>query len=339
MVKDFFDSYVSNFNYLMNLTIELTTACNLKCCHCYVEDRANKTCIKYLDKELVHKVTNEALELNAVSITLTGGEPLLHPDIFDIVKYIKQKGFFLTLKTNGTLINEDNVKYIKEYIDHIILTKYGCSKGIYERITRIPGSYNKYLHALELLQTNKVPYKENSILLSENECELDEFLESTSMVDAYISVNCDNKYALTHRPSDTALYRLFKKNYSKITLGKYETVGEQTRVCNCGECSLTVNAEGEINPCTSFYFSLGNCRQQSLGDIWFSIERKNLIEKCKVKYFNKCMTCSDKKYLLSIAPCNNYTESKNMNSIPDELCRHCRILKRVHEEESNGNSF
>lgn len=339
MVKDFFKNYISNFEYLMNLTIELTTACNLKCCHCYVQDRSNKTCIKYLDKGLAKKVIDEALELKAVSITLTGGEPLLHPDVFDIAKFIKQKGFFLTLKTNGTLITKDNVKYIKKQFDHIILTRYGCSKSIYETVTGIPGSYDKYLQALELLQTSKISYKENSVLLNENECEIDEFLERTSMLDAYISVNCDNKYALNHRPSDMALYRLFKKNYSKIMLGKYQTINEQTRVCNCGECSLTINAEGEINPCTSFYYSLGNCRQQSLIDVWCSLARKSLIEKCKVKYFEKCMLCPDRKYLQSIAPCNNYTESHDMNCVSEELCRHCRILKKVHEEEVYGNLF
>lgn len=113
MVKMFVEKYLANPKYLMNLTLEITSNCNLKCCHCYVENRAQKQMSRFLDFEMIKKVICEAYDMNAVTITLTGGEPMTHPNFNDIIEFIKSKGFVVFLKTNGTLISNNNIKYIK----------------------------------------------------------------------------------------------------------------------------------------------------------------------------------------------------------------------------------
>jgi len=335
MVRDFFEDYVRSSEHLMNLTIEITSICNLKCSHCYVDDRHASSRFEYLDIGIIKKVVNEALDLQAVTITITGGEPLMHPDFLEIVSYIKDKGFVLFLKTNGTLITDNNITIIKKYVDQVILTRYGCSKKVYEQTTKVKGSYDRYVNALSLLQTNKIPYKENAVLLKDNEEELAELLESTSMLDAYITATCENPYATAHRPSDAALYEYYKRTLAKLTIGKYEGIGEERPVCNCCTCSLTINSNGTINPCTNFYYSLGESKRQALRDIWFSKGKQHIIESCKFKNFKKCISCPNKKYLLSLAPCNNYTETNDVNDISEEMCRHCFILKQVCEDMEN----
>lgn len=331
MVKEFLENYLNASGKLTSLTIELNTTCNLKCCHCYVTNR-NKTEKQYiLSLDLVKKILNEAKEIGVFKISFTGGEPLLHPNIFEILEMAKNMSFFVFLKTNATLIDDNNINKIKSNVDFVITSRYGYSEQTYDKITGIQGSFLKYLKALSLLKKNSIPYKENGILLRENEIEIDRFLQSQMQIEKYISFNFKNNYVELHKPSDGVL----KKCYTKI-LEKYNHSNNkfsmEKGVCNCGKCALTINAMGEVNPCTNFYYSLGSILDNNLNEIWESPKIKELIEKCKFKYFNKCNNCDNKKYLLSVSPCINFTETENINDVSYEMCRHCNIVKEIMNE-------
>lgn len=329
MVKEFVEKYLANPHFLMNLTMEITSGCNLKCCHCYVEDRVHQEKSVFLPFDLIKRVVDEAYEMKAISISLTGGEPMTHLNFIEIIQYIKNKGFVLVLKTNGTLISEKNIRYIKECVDTLILTRYGFSSATYENVTGITGAFSKYENALKILEQNAITYRENIVLLKENEEELDLFLAANSLVETYISINRFNPYAQLHRPTDEALKKYYAKKIGSLEIGKYEIAADDHIVCNCGVCSLTINSQGDVNPCTCFYYSLGSLYDSTLNDIWECEKRRKLTEKCKLKFFSQCMECPNRKYIHSIAPCINYTETGNMNCVSEEMCRHCRIIKEL----------
>ena len=216
MVNEFVNRYIANPAHLMNVTIEITSQCNLKCCHCYIEDRISCQTVTYLDVRTIEKVINEAYKLKAITITLTGGEPLMHPEFALILKLIKERGFLTFLKTNGTLINTRNIQYIKKYVDSVILSRYGFSPETYETVTGVKKSYNMYCNSLSLLKEYQIPYKENAILLRENESEIEQFLSSNLKIEQYISAHKDNPYAGEHRPSDDALFQYYSHLFQKF---------------------------------------------------------------------------------------------------------------------------
>lgn len=331
MVKEVLENYLNTSGKLTSLTIELNTTCNLKCCHCYVSNRKKVDKHFILSFDLVKKVLKEAKELGVFKISFTGGEPLLHPNIFEILEMAKNMNFFVFLKTNATLINENNIDKIRKNVDFVITSRYGYSKQTFEKVTGIKGSFLKYQRALNLLENNDVPYKENGILLRENEIEIDQFLQSQIQVEKYISFNFQDDYVEMHKPNDETLKKCYKRILEKRNY-KENNFMIENGVCNCGKCSLTINAMGEINPCTNFYYSLGAVANNSLDEVWKSSKIKQLIEKCKFKYFEKCNNCDNKKYLLSISPCTNYTETKNINDVSSEMCRHCNIIKEIMNE-------
>ncbi len=91
---------------------DVTYACNLRCKHCYA------TAGKPLEDELT---TEEALEtidkfdkLDVTIISFSGGEPLVRKDILDLTSYAAEKGIYVALATNGTLITEERAKQLKE---------------------------------------------------------------------------------------------------------------------------------------------------------------------------------------------------------------------------------
>ena len=91
-------------------TLEITQSCNLKCKHCYNFDRNNLASQsnlpqKFMDKEFAKSIIEQLASLNSLSLNITGGEPLLHPDILEIANHAKQNNFHLRVKTNGILLS------------------------------------------------------------------------------------------------------------------------------------------------------------------------------------------------------------------------------------------
>lgn len=335
MVKYFMQEYINSTEHLMNLTLEITTACNLKCCHCYIGNRRRTIETHQIYESAVLRVVDEAYHLGAVTITITGGEPMTHPRFLSIIKAIKEKGFIVFLKTNGTLINSDNIQYIQKYVDNVTLSRYGCCSDTYDTVTGVSKSYEKYCSAIDLLKKYKIPFKENAILLKENERELESFMQSGCKVEKYISSNVDYPYAEKHRPSDAALFKYYT-NYIKNEHFKPSSLFDESTInrpiCSCGTRSLVVTASGNIVPCTNFNYILGSIYEDDLESIWKSHQLKALRECLYTYEFKMCSKCPKSAYLLSMAPCNNYFETGLINNVSKEMCRHCRIVEAAYHE-------
>ena len=98
---------------LNNLWIQLTTsACNLKCRHCYLSCMpSNKPRFLPLDK--IKSAIEEAKKMQVEEIYLQGGEPLLHPDINNIIR-LSLKLANVTILTNGLLINDKKARFLRQ---------------------------------------------------------------------------------------------------------------------------------------------------------------------------------------------------------------------------------
>jgi radical SAM protein with 4Fe4S-binding SPASM domain len=89
-----------------------THACNLRCKHCYQD--AGSFFADELTTEEAKRVIDDFYEAGVVAIAFSGGEPLLRKDFFEVAKYASEKGFYLALATNGTLLTKKIVKRLKE---------------------------------------------------------------------------------------------------------------------------------------------------------------------------------------------------------------------------------
>lgn len=80
------------------------TICNLRCTHCFISCGPDVRRHKMLSKDYVYELLDEASDLGVKEFYLTGGEPFLHPDIFDIIRWMLDRSP-TTILTNGTLIS------------------------------------------------------------------------------------------------------------------------------------------------------------------------------------------------------------------------------------------
>ena len=89
----------------------LVRQCNLSCMHCYSAS-ADRSYPGELSTEEVYAVLDDLKAFRVPAVILSGGEPLLRPDIFDISRYAKKLGLYTALSSNGTKINESNIDEI-----------------------------------------------------------------------------------------------------------------------------------------------------------------------------------------------------------------------------------
>lgn len=127
----------------------LIRRCNLTCKHCY-SISADYNFPNELSTTEVYEVIDDLKAFGVPVLILSGGEPLLRPDIFDISTYAKEKGFYVGLSTNGTLINDENILRIAEMnYDYVGISLDGL-KETHDKFRRKPGAFDASLHAARL---------------------------------------------------------------------------------------------------------------------------------------------------------------------------------------------
>lgn len=159
----------------LTASIELTRRCPLECRHCYnnlpMGDRDAR------DRELSYdelcRVLDEIAETGCLWLLLTGGEILARKDFLDIYTYARKKGFIVTLFTNGTMMTEEIADYLATLPPFSIeITLYGRTRETYERLTGIPGSYDRCMKGIRLILERKLPLKIKTVAVTVNKHEL-----------------------------------------------------------------------------------------------------------------------------------------------------------------------
>src|SRR5436309_9826135 len=138
---------------------EITCRCNLRCVMCYTDCFNSPEMIQQeLSFPEIVRIMDEIQEAGCLELCLTGGEPLARKDFLDIYTYAKQKGFLVTVFTNGTLITERIAECWTQYPPSMIeISLHGLGKNSFEEITQGPGSYERCMAGIRLLLERKMP--------------------------------------------------------------------------------------------------------------------------------------------------------------------------------------
>jgi len=125
----------------------ITKRCNLKCSHCYLESQ-DKQYKGELSWSKIKKIIDIFGKIKIPVLLLSGGEPLMHKDIFKIIDYAKNKSIRVGLSTNGTLISKSIARRLKDIgIDYVGVSIDG-RRQIHDKIRNLDGAYDAALTGL-----------------------------------------------------------------------------------------------------------------------------------------------------------------------------------------------
>ncbi len=283
---------------------DITYACNLHCKHCYA------TAGKALDDELT---TDEALEvidkldrLGVTVVAFSGGEPLVRRDIFELTEYAAEKGMYVAVASNGTLITEDTAKKMKKSgVGYVQISLDGRKethdgfRGIercYERaVEGIRNSVKVGLFVNVSMTVTKYNYQdvEHVVRLCE-ELGVDWFMHYN-----FIPTGRGREIAgadITPEQREELLKYLYRRNHSSnisllstapqfarvalqcggsVIPTHFYNVGSRLRElaefiggCGAGRFYFAIKANGDIQPCVFFPLKVGNVREDDLEDLW-----------------------------------------------------------------------
>jgi radical SAM protein with 4Fe4S-binding SPASM domain len=161
----------------LSFELEVTARCNCDCCHCYINLPAGDRVARGRELSLaeIDDLASQAVELGALWCLVTGGEPLLRRDFFDLYRLLKRKGLLVSLFTNACLVAPEHVRFLQDYPPRDLeISVYGVTRETYERVTRRPGSYAAFRRGLDLLLEAGIPVRLKAMALRSNVHELPE---------------------------------------------------------------------------------------------------------------------------------------------------------------------
>jgi radical SAM protein with 4Fe4S-binding SPASM domain len=321
-------------------TIEITHRCPLKCVHCY-NNRAIRD-QETLSTELSFKehcrIVDEIAEAGCFWLLYTGGEIFVRKDFLDIYTYAKQKGFLITLFTNGVLITENIADCLADWRPFSIeISLYGRTAETYEQVTRVPGSYERCMRGIRLLTDRNLPLKLKSMALTQNKHEIadmkrfvQEHLGLEFKFDAMVNPRLDcSKEPLKARLTPQEIVDLDLQDQDRVEEWKrfirqvIRPVGNDHFCktlyhCGAGLSTFSVDPAGGLSPCALAQGDSYDLRNGSFPDGWEGFLSR--VREKEATRPNKCLTCQIKA-MCGMCPANGELENGDPEEPVDFLCR------------------
>jgi MoaA/NifB/PqqE/SkfB family radical SAM enzyme len=169
-------------NRLVSVLLELTYRCNLDCFFCYNDLSLRGTPLTFAQYD---GLLQDLAGMNVLTVILSGGEPLAHPDFFRIGARARELGFVTRVKTNGHAVHGELARRLRDEVDPFVVevSLHGATAESHDRQTRVPGSFDRLLANLGEMLALGLRVKVNSTLTRWNEDEIEAMYAITDALD------------------------------------------------------------------------------------------------------------------------------------------------------------
>jgi len=254
---------------LHSIWIEVTSRCNLRCIHCYADDRESIDFEPKVDRIL--DWLGKASALGCRRVQFTGGECTLRKDICDCIRHAKEIGFeHIEVFTNGTNLTEALIRFFAENKINVTLSLYSFNSTTHDAISGLPGSHRMTLNGLKQLLAYQVPLRGSIIAMKQNEKELQttqKFLHELGVRSGPADPvrPCGRGVNLKHWPEKYGLSFMRTKPQFIVDNSSFQK-NLHWNSCWFGKAAIT--AKGQVIPCV-FARDLiaGNLYKESLKSI------------------------------------------------------------------------
>jgi heme b synthase len=308
---------------------EVTRRCNLSCVHCRSASGMNSFDTAFNTDE-AKKLIDDIASFSTPVIVLSGGEPLLRADLFEIASYGSDKGLRMCIATNGSLVTDEICEKMKaSRIKMVSMSLDGSNATTHDNFRGQPGAFEGVKRAAALFNKHGIEFLINSSFTKRNQKEIPDVMKVAKGLGAkawYMFM-----IVPTGRGEEIMSELISKEDYEDLLKWHYETEKNETDMlmrptcaphyyrivpqmnklaeegdklerrtlkfstggskgCLAGQVICLITAEGDVFPCSYFPHSAGNVKQTPFKDIW---ERSQLFEDLRdfKKYKGKCGAC------------------------------------------------
>ena len=331
---EYVERFIRQQGHPVDFHIDLTDACTERCVHCYVPKGQKDL----LPVELVEKALTEFRSVNGLTVHLTGGEAMMHPDFERICRKCVELNLNFIIFSNMTLCDEKRIAFLKEVQPQFInVSLYSMDPAEHDAITQLPGSWQKTHDAVVKCCEAGVACRIATPLLKENQDALPalrNFADEHRMhlvPAADIIAQADHVCAnLAHACSTEELRRVMRRDHDlfhKVYNAKIPAC--DAKVCDIGSARLYLNAKGNYYPCDSMHeYVLGNVRENTVEEIWKG-EKLNYLRGLKNRDFGACATCGNRPWC-KVCPAANFNATGDLFKHHPSTCALAGVVREVY---------
>ncbi len=315
----------------VNVTWEVTYACNLSCLHCLSDSGRREK--EELTTDQCRSVIDSMAANRVFQFSIGGGEPFMREDFLDLMDYAHEKGILTCISTNGTLIDENVAERLDHKLVYIQVSLDGATPDSNDSI-RGTGSFFRAIKAVECLRKRDIPVSINTVLTRISLPQLDALSDLAQSFGAKFRVS-------RFRPSGRG-----KANWSRLNVSRAQMVAfsdwlsahqdvstgdsffsvshEDRRHLGlnmCGACKLTccISPTGHLYPCAFLQedeFLAGRLPQETFSLIWNYSPVFQAFRKLEIK---SCESCQRFDFCHGGCPAVAYHTQKRLGH-PDPGC-------------------
>jgi heme b synthase len=282
---------------------EITRSCNLSCLHCRASAEKGPYKNELSTTECLSLIGDIASFSNPI-IILTGGEPLLREDIFEIASYGKKKGLRMVMGTNGTLVNNSNAnKIVESGIARISISIDGATQKLHDQFRQVEGAFAGAMNGINFAKSVGMEFQINTTVTQDNLDQIEGILNLAIKLGAvahhiFLLVptgrgrelkeqilspeDCEKTLRWFYTQKDKVplqlkatcaphYYRILRqeaKKEGKLVTPRTYGLDAMTRGCLGGTSFCFISHTGEVQPCGYLEINCGNVREESLESLW-----------------------------------------------------------------------
>jgi len=345
--QDYLANLFKHKPHLAQFQIELTSRCNERCVHCYIPHE-NK--IDDIDPLLFYDALDQCRDIGVLTLTLSGGEPMLHPYFCDFLRKAKEYDFSINVLSNLTFLNEEIIAEMKaNRLSSVQVSLYSMDSRIHDSITQHPGSFQKTRDAILKLIENDIPLQISCPVMKQNKksyVDVARWAEDHKVraVTDYIMMarydhttsNLDSRLSLDEvgdiindiiENDPDYKERLVEADFTKVEKR------DMSDDALCGVCisSLCMVANGNVYPCAGWQdYVIGSITEKPLGEIWETSPKAQYLRSLRKKDLRQCLDCAD-RFFCAMCMVRNANEDPDGNplKINEHFCKVAALNRKI----------
>ena len=304
---------------------EVTRKCNLNCVHC----RARSECGPYpgeLDTAKGLEILTQIDRVGKPIVILTGGEPLLRDDVFDLAEHGTRMGLRMVMATNGTLLTPEIIEKMKwSGIKRVSISLDGAKEQRHDEFRKVPGAFKGAMEGIRLLKEGGIEFQINTTVTRHNAHEVNDILQLAVEIGAaahhiFLLVPTGRARDMVNQEIDALEYEKLLQwfyhmrnevplhlkatcapHYYRILRQEARAEGQKvnfetygldavTRGCLGGTAFCFISHDGIVQPCGYLDLNCGDLRDATFDAIWQGSEIFNQLRDYS-SYKGKCGQC------------------------------------------------
>ncbi|MBC8414531.1 MAG: radical SAM protein [Nitrospira sp.] len=307
---------------------EITRKCNFNCVHCRSSSTMDTHGHEDFSTEEGYRIIDDIASYAQPVMVLSGGEPLLRKDIFDLAQYGTNKGFRMCIATNGSLVTEEICLKMKEAgIKMVSLSLDGATVEVHDDFRSQKGAFEGVVNATKLFNKHGIKFLINSSFTKRNQEEIpkvyklakelgatawymfmivptgrgEEIMNELISLEDYEEI-LDWHYEMEKEEDELLVRPTCAPHYYRMVLQKQKEDGEKfkrrtlkfstggSKGCLAGQVICLIDVDENLLPCSYFPMSAGNLKENSFQHIW---ENSQLFKDMRdfKSYKGRCGSC------------------------------------------------